>query len=448
MQRRVIHCVVLACILTLSAVAVTRPPATAQTAFQVIGTFPSPAGDAEIVSPTPDGRYLLVTAGPQRNVAIVDIDNPAAPVQRCVVSTAAIGEPTSVAAHTSGAYGVAVIKNDPNPGTMLAFTVPTCAVLWQLPIGIGPDSVVITPDGSRAVVTIEDEESEVGDPSACPVTNVRPGRVDIVLLPQLSPRGAGVPTLQSVSLDLTGISGVNCPNDPQPEYVAVSPDSRLAYVTLQENNALATIDLYGATTLSIIALGVTDHLADTTNDGVANVTGPFTGRREPDGVAVSPDGQWIFTADEGDTSRTGTVFSGGRTMTVLRAPSLLAQRGGSPVVAPVIVTDTGAQIELLAAANNALPQSRARNRGPEPEGVTVFPAGASTIAAVTLERSNGVAYFDVTNPTAPQAFGFVPTGVGPEGIAFIPSRGLLVTANEVEGSLTLICVRIGRAACR
>jgi hypothetical protein len=243
--------------------------------------------------------------------------------------------------------------------------------------------------------------------------------------------------------------------------VAVSGDSQLAYVTLQENNALATIDLRTATVASVISLGATTHLADVVNGDGSLVDDPFTGRRESDGIALSHDGRWLFTADEGDTARptgSATVFSGGRTMTVLSAARFEPGRGRSDasVTPPAIVADTGAQIEIAAAANGVLDQTRARNRGPEPEGITTFTVGGKEIAAVTLERSNAVILFDVSDPRRPTTIGFAPTGVSPEGVIYVASRRLLITTNEgvpdasppVPASITVICARVGGSDCR
>ncbi|MGL4648178.1 MAG: esterase-like activity of phytase family protein, partial [Caldilineaceae bacterium] len=47
--------------------------------------------------------------------------------------------------------------------------------------------------------------------------------------------------------------------DLEPEYVAVSADSATAWVTLQENNAVAAIDLAAGEVLGIVPLGFKDH---------------------------------------------------------------------------------------------------------------------------------------------------------------------------------------------
>ena len=47
--------------------------------------------------------------------------------------------------------------------------------------------------------------------------------------------------------------------DLEPEYISVSPDSKYAFVTLQENNTIATIDLATKAVLNLTPLGYKDH---------------------------------------------------------------------------------------------------------------------------------------------------------------------------------------------
>jgi hypothetical protein len=49
--------------------------------------------------------------------------------------------------------------------------------------------------------------------------------------------------------------------DLEPEYIAVSPDSRTAYMSLQENNAVAVIDIPSGSVNRLLPLGYKDHNA-------------------------------------------------------------------------------------------------------------------------------------------------------------------------------------------
>ncbi|MCS6855917.1 MAG: alkaline phosphatase, partial [Elioraea sp.] len=103
--------------------------------------------------------------------------------------------------------------------------------------------------------------------------------------------------------------------DLEPEYVAVAPDSRTAFVALQENNALAVVDLAAGAILRILALGAKDHalpnqgLDPSDRDGPSGGgairirSAPVLGLFQPDAIAVLPlaDGAFaVLAANEGD----------------------------------------------------------------------------------------------------------------------------------------------------
>ena len=48
-------------------------------------------------------------------------------------------------------------------------------------------------------------------------------------------------------------------NDAEPEYIAVSPDGSQAFVTLQENNEIAVVDLEAGEISEIQPLGLKDY---------------------------------------------------------------------------------------------------------------------------------------------------------------------------------------------
>src|SRR5690606_28785568 len=80
-------------------------------------------------------------------------------------------------------------------------------------------------------------------------------------------RGVGNPTVATASFPdtvgpdvrITGIPGTTVPQDLEPEYITVSRDSHTAWVTLQENNAIAKIDIRSATVVDVVGLGAKDH---------------------------------------------------------------------------------------------------------------------------------------------------------------------------------------------
>jgi hypothetical protein len=85
-----------------------------------------------------------------------------------------------------------------------------------------------------------------------------------------------------------------------PETVTFSDNSRFAYVTLQENNGVAKLDIHSGE-ITFFGLGQTTHPADLTVDNVYSPVQTLTAFREPDGIALDKTGRFFVTADEGDT---------------------------------------------------------------------------------------------------------------------------------------------------
>ena len=69
-------------------------------------------------------------------------------------------------------------------------------------------------------------------------------------------------TLTAGGLRVFGI-GNNFAKDLEPEYLTISPDSKTAWVTLQENNAIAKINLETKTVTNIFPLGFKNYNLDT-----------------------------------------------------------------------------------------------------------------------------------------------------------------------------------------
>jgi DNA-binding beta-propeller fold protein YncE len=228
-------------------------------------------------------------------------------------------------------------------------------------------------------------------------------------------------------LKLGGLKNVNYSTDPQPEFIAIHPQGKIAAVSLQENNAIAFIDISTAKVIRIVSAGVSTHRADLTEDGIVRFNQPFQGRREPDGIAFTRDGKYLLTANEGDTDLEtfgDGIWSGGRGW------SILDLKGK-------VIFDTGTSFEAAAASKGLYPDDRSENRGTEVEGVTVAQFGNLKAAFVISERGNFIAGYDLANIRSPKRFALVPTGQGPEGVIAIPQRNLVVTANEVEGTLSI-----------
>ncbi|MEM1366923.1 MAG: esterase-like activity of phytase family protein [Cyanobacteria bacterium P01_H01_bin.15] len=164
------------------------------------------------------------------------------------------GEPTSVTV----ANGIVAIglpdANEQLPG-QVAFYSNDGTLLDAVTVGALPDAVTFTPDGSKVIVSNEGE----------PDGDVNPeGSISIIDVSNFSVMTADFMAFngQEDALRDAGVRifpGIDAANDLEPEFAAVSPDGTTAFVTLQENNAIAVVDIETATVTDIQGLDLQDH---------------------------------------------------------------------------------------------------------------------------------------------------------------------------------------------
>lgn len=288
---------------------------------------------AEINAFDADGRRIYVVNPRDGRLDIIDASDPSALqpagsldiVQACQAVQGldcplqAGAEPNSVAV-SGNLLGVAlanVVRTDNGHAVFfeLRGTDPPRFVA-AVEVGALPDMITFTDDGKYALTADE------GEPSA-DYTIDPPGSVSIVELRRLE-RGGAVrrvgferfdrPELRA-ALEQSGVRvfgpGASVAQDLEPEYIATEKNK--AYVTLQENNALAIINIAGGTVEKLVPLGLKDHSRpgqgldpsdqDTAVNGGINIANwPVSGLYQPDAVhAFSVRGRtWLVMANEGD----------------------------------------------------------------------------------------------------------------------------------------------------
>jgi hypothetical protein len=317
--------------LTLAVVAsLLAPCAFAQDAqLQRIGGYSSGLGSASVEISAFDAatRRAFTVNGADQSFDIVDLTNPALPQLLQRISTAQFGSPNSIAV-ANGIVAVAIQDATPQNNGRIAFYSTTGALLGNVTAGALPDMVTFTPDGRYALAANE------GEPNTT-YTSDPEGTVSIIDL------GAGVAaaTVRQVRFNDFNVGGprqgelpaavrIFGPNasvaqDLEPEYITVTADGRTAFVSLQENNALAVIDIPSATVSRILALGFKNHnvvgaaFDPTDRDLPGNQPAisirnfPVFGMYQPDAITVVSDASGtpiVFTANEGD-ARDYSAFS-------------------------------------------------------------------------------------------------------------------------------------------
>ena len=395
-----------------TAIALISGPAFADMNFNRIASFPvaenlpdAEETSAEIIAATADGMTLVYTDSPAEALGFIDITDPANPLPAGALQLD--GEPTSVAIIGQTAYaGINTSADYINTsGHLLAVDVASQQALGDCDLGGQPDSVAVAPDASFIAVAIENERDEdLGDGR----TGQMPaGFVTIV------PLADGVMQCDEIIVvDVTGLAEIS-PEDPEPEYVSINGENEIV-VTMQENNHMVVLSATGEVLNHFSAGSVDLEGIDVEEERAFVFDGVQMGRlREPDAVTWI-DNSHFAIANEGDMdggSRGWTIFD----------------QDGTEVY------ESGTSFERAIIEIGHYPERRSGNKGVEPESVTFGVFGDTPYVFVGAERASVVGVYDVTDPANPVLEQLLPSGIGPEGYVTIPERGLLISANEVDG---------------
>ncbi len=242
-------------------------------------------------------------------VQSVDVKNGvvAVAVARAPVENAILGQPVS------------------QPGFVALFNAADFALLSTVDVGNLPDQLTFSVDGATLLVAGEGErnadsaedfvDNPLGTVAAIDVTDPTAPAAQLLDFSQLS-GGDADQILRDLGVRIQ--AGVSFAQDAEPEYIAVSPDGQFAFVSLQENNAIAKIEIAkigGAEDpiVDIFSLGVADFsegnatgsALDPLDDGEIEIRNfdNLVGFRMADAIAsFEIDGvTYVATANEGDS---------------------------------------------------------------------------------------------------------------------------------------------------
>ena len=435
--------------------------AAAEPRLRLVATWESGAGSGtESLGYQAATRRLAVGNGVLGRVRMLSLADPATPEQIADLDLAlpAGRSLTGIAFHPDASLiAVAVAAPGDAPGEARLLDADSGAVLARYPTGVGPDGVKFSPDGRWIAVPNEAENyrraaggGHVSAPGSVTLIDLGGGpewgRVVQVALPM----GHGLTVESDQRLLEREIDGreTEIPFDSgnpahlEPESAVFAPDGATVYVSLQENNGIAVIDVASGGLSGVYALGAVEHAADLEDDGDVDFSETLIAFREPDQLAVTPDGRYLVTADEGDTDPKASESDwgpagGGRTVSVLDAAT------------GEVLGDTGNQLDEAAAAAGVYPDGRSDNKGSEPEGLVVFAAGDGVWAVVGLERAEAVALIDLSNPRAPRVRALQSLRragesgrLAPEELAYVRQGGAhyVATANEKSGTVSIVAI--------
>ena len=460
-----------------------------------------------------DAASQRVFTSSSGGLQIVDLSDPSNPELITTIAFPGASDVTSVATF-NGLIAVAVpAATRTDPGTVYLLD-SDGTILNQFTVGALPDMVTFSPDGSKILVANEGEATLYADVVAgAPYVNPV-GSISVIDLSAgvagATVQTAGFEAFSAASLlaegvrlfvNSPGFAGTTVAQDLEPEYIAVAPDGLTAWVTLQEANSVAVLDLGGAAPVvtDIIPLGYRDwsqaglQFDPSDQNGINFQTGlPIFGMYMPDAIAAySVGGQTFYvTANEGDdrndflaptnqetlrlrnldldnaTFANESVLRGnavaGR-LTVAALQGVNGDTNGDGDVDQILsygarsfsiraadgtlVWDSGDQIDTFVAVNfpELYDDGRSDNKGSEPEGVTIATFDGHTYAFVTLERFNSTIVYDISDPTNPQLATFLANAgdVAPESGIFVSAadsatgQPLFIVSSEGSATLTV-----------
>lgn len=292
---------------------------------------------AEIVQYHAETNTIYATNGETNTIAVIDASSVstatmADPINTTTLTLTTIALPADINGVTLGSLTSIAVSGD-----LMAVAVPADvktdngyvlfyngldssapAFLDSVEVGALPDMVTFTPDGGKVLVANEGEPSD--DYTIDPEGSVSVINILASGEPEETGTTVGFTALNGIEADLMA-QGMMFPNpagrtingtaitstvakDLEPEYITATND--VAYVSLQENNGLAIIDLEELT-VDVVGLGTKSwaglNIDIQENDAVSfgQYTGIY-GVYQPDTIAnfTWKDATFILTANEGD----------------------------------------------------------------------------------------------------------------------------------------------------
>ena len=451
-------------------------------------------GYAEMIRYHSQSKSLLVTASETGTIERISISDPFN-LKKLAPFDLSGGNITAVAVHKNLIAASIKEKIVDAPGNVQIFN-NNGKKLAEYKTGALPDNIAFSPDGRYLLTANEGEPSDdykidpEGSFTLIDLTNgTQNATVKQIMLNNVKlPAGARIVK-----------PGSSFEEDAEPEYIAFSPDGKKAYATLQENNAIATIDIASAKVISVSGLGF-KNVSRISHD-VSNKDGGINMKRWPVLMMYQPDAivsyetkgsTYLVTANEGDAkdydgfseeTRVGklkldkTMFPnanelqkkenlgrlkttktlgdtdgdgdhdiiyayGGRSFSIWKDDGTLVFDSGNAF--ENIISKRSP--EMFNANGPSKIDDRSDDKGPEPEALAIGEIDGRIYAFIGMERNNAIFAYDITLPSDPHMVSYIMPNENhnsPEGLEFISAndsptgKPLLAVAFEMTGTIGL-----------
>lgn len=464
-------------------------PAAAEFSAARIGGYETKRFDegvAEITAYDKKNKRLFVVNGGDRTIDVLDFADPTNPTLLKSIDISAHGKAANSIAVHGDLLAAAVEAEDKQANGKIVLMDLDGALVAAVEAGALPDMVTFTPDGAHVLAANEGEPSDdfANDPE---------GSVTILKVSDKSVRTVGFSGLTKADFGedahWPSPEGTSVAQDLEPEYIAVSPDGAIAFVSFQENNAMAVIDIETAEIERVFAFKRKDwrtlafDVSDK-DDKIQLNAWPVLSMPQPDAIAAfEHDGQaYVVTANEGDArdydgyseetrvedlTLDPTAYPNAAELqaeTALGRLKTTTAKGDSDGDGDIdqihafggrsfsiyaadgsLVFDSGDAFERILSERHpswfngegqeSNRDNRSDDKGTEPEGVALGVVNGTRYAFIGLERMGGVMVYDLTDPAAPSFVDYLyyadPTGDAEAGTAGdVAPEGLTFIAAE------------------
>ena len=404
-------------------------------------------GSAEIVSFDHASQLAFVTNGLARSIDAISLAKPELPFLEFRINIKPFGFPNSVAVKND-LVAVAVANNNPQANGWIVIFNTKGEYLNKFSAGPMPDMVTFSPNAKYVLSANEGEPNDAYDIDPEGSITIVDLVDDVRKLTQKNVRTADFKVFTRASLDpwvRIIDNNASVAQDLEPEHISISADSKTAWVSLQENNALAQVSLEFGRVKKIIGLGTLSHNTKSTaidasdkDNGINIKAWPVEGLFQPDSIAtfnVAND-VYIVTANEGDARNysgfsevvrvkdlalDGALFSNiqntdqlGR----LKVSTIEADPDGNGLADKLVsfgtrsfsiwnadgyrVYDSGSEFARITARDHPdlfnANDTRSDDKGSEPEALAIGRVGNSLYAFIGLERTGGIMVYNITQP--------------------------------------------------
>lgn len=464
--------------------------------FKEIGSITiGGTGAAEISAYDHTTKKLFTVNNSDANkIDVIDLSDPTRPSMIASIYMAAYDGAANSVTTFEGKVAVALESksNKQGPGKVVVFNTTDYALIKEITVGALPDMITYSHDGKFILTANEGEPND--DYSQDP-----DGSISIIEVAS----NYAVTTLnfadfsgQLASLKTKGFRIASATNnftaDIEPEYITISADSKTAWVTLQENNGIAKIDLTTKKITDLFPLGykdysLTENAIDISDKDGATAfnTWKLKGMFQPDAISSFEvnNVQYVVTANEGD-AREYSAFTDVKRISsssvvldptvfpnaaALKAETSMGRLNINTKMGDIdgdgdfdelvgfgarsfsiwngatgqLVFDSKNELDKKANEFGVYDDGRSDDKSVEPEAVYTAKMGDKQILFVGLERADALMVYDITNPTAPKHLQTLKTGDAPEGLMFIPAsksptkRSLVVISSEGDGTIKI-----------